>query len=66
MLFIEIYEQYPLIKDVKRHGVAKAYKHKKLYNIFKEEILYESKKGYGINALCSNGNKHERNSSFCS
>ena len=31
-----------------------------------EEILYESKKGYGNNALSSNGNKHERNSSFCS
>ena len=31
-----------------------------------EEILYESKKGYGINALCSNGNKHECNCSFCS
>jgi hypothetical protein len=34
VLFTEKCEQYPIIKDVKRQGVATAYEHKKLYNIF--------------------------------
>ena len=75
-MLLEIYRNY-----LKEHGIEEEQiisinfedldyeeltDYKKLYNYFKEEILYESKKGYGINALCSNGNKHERNCSFCS